>query len=148
MTPILNYLKSGTLPAERKGAKRLTKDAQNYTLIHGVLYRRGFSNPLLRCVPTSETKNVLEEVHGGMCGNHLGARALSKKVVRAGFYWPTLQRDATEFVKICPPAKNTPISTRHRQKTLSASPHHGPSQNGDLTYSAHSPKDRGKSNTS
>ena len=44
-------------------------------------------------------------MHSGICGNHLGVRALAKKVLRARFYWPTLQKEATEFVKTCPPCQ-------------------------------------------
>ncbi|XP_072087232.1 uncharacterized protein [Arachis hypogaea] len=50
-------------------------------------------------------KKVLEEVHSSMCDNYLGARALSKKVLRAGFYWPTLQNEAAEFAKTFPPCQ-------------------------------------------
>ena len=105
MIPIINYLKAETLPTEEKEAKRLKWEAQYYTIINNILYKRGISTPLLKCVPTSNTREVLEEIHGGICGNHLGARALAKKVLRTGFYWPTLQKEATEFVKTCPPCQ-------------------------------------------
>ena len=35
------------------------------------------------------------------CGNHLRARALVHKVVRAGYYWPTIQANAKAYVKVC-----------------------------------------------
>ena len=105
MTPIINYLKSETLPTDNKEAKRLVREVQYYTIIQDVLYKRGISTPLLKCVPTSATREVLKEIYSGMCGNHLGARALAKKVLRAGFYWPTLQREVIEFVKTCPPCQ-------------------------------------------
>ncbi|XP_072064357.1 uncharacterized protein [Arachis hypogaea] len=105
MTPKINYLKSETLPADKKDSKRLIREVQYYTMVHDVLYKREISTPLLKCVPTFATKEVLEEVHGGMCGNHLRTRALSKKLLRAGFYWPTLQKETTEFVKTCPPCQ-------------------------------------------
>ena len=73
MTPIINYLKTEALPTDEKEAKRLKREAQYYTIINNTLYKRGISIPLLKCVPTNNTKEVLEEVHGGMCGNHLGA---------------------------------------------------------------------------
>ncbi|XP_072054925.1 uncharacterized protein [Arachis hypogaea] len=90
---------------ERRDAKRLIREAQSYTLVNDVLYRRVISTPLLKCVPNSNTREVLEDVHSGMCGNHLGARALSQKVVQADFFRPTLQKEAAEFVKTCHPCQ-------------------------------------------
>ena len=54
MTPIINYLKTGTLPTEEKEAKRLKREAQYYTIINNILYKRGISIPLLKCVPTNK----------------------------------------------------------------------------------------------
>uniref|UniRef100_A0A2N9F6A6 RNase H type-1 domain-containing protein n=1 Tax=Fagus sylvatica TaxID=28930 RepID=A0A2N9F6A6_FAGSY len=67
----------------------------------GVLYKRGFSLPYLRCLAPDEAKYVMREIHEGICGNHLGARALQKKIVRAGYYWPSMQADANRFVQHC-----------------------------------------------
>ncbi|XP_072071902.1 uncharacterized protein [Arachis hypogaea] len=81
MTPIVNYLKFETFPTDKKEAKRLVREAQYYTIVDDILYKREISTPLLKCVPTSATRDVLEEVHGGMCGNHFRAKALAKKVL-------------------------------------------------------------------
>ena len=40
-------------------------------------------------------------MHEGVCGVHYMAKTIAHKVLRAGFWWPTLFRDAHEFVKIC-----------------------------------------------
>ena len=66
-----------------------------------VLYKRGFSQPYLRCLAPDEANYVLREVHKGACGNHSGARSLVHKVVCAGYYWPTIQADAKAYVKVC-----------------------------------------------
>ena len=66
-----------------------------------VLYKRGFSQPYLRCLVPDEANYVLREVHKGACGNHSGIRSLVHKVVRAGYYWPTVQADAKAYVKVC-----------------------------------------------
>ena len=66
-----------------------------------VLYKRGFSQPYLRCLAPDETNYVLWEVHERAYGNHLGARSLIHKVVRAGYYWPTVQANAKVYVKVC-----------------------------------------------
>ncbi|XP_016192123.1 uncharacterized protein LOC107633004 [Arachis ipaensis] len=101
MIPIVEYLKFDILPEEQKEAYKCRKEAQNYTLVRNVLYKRGISIALLKCVPTSKTEDVLDEVHNGICGNHLRARSLARKVIRAGFFWPTLQKNATNSVKKC-----------------------------------------------
>ena len=72
-----------------------------YVLMNEVLYKRGFSQPYLRCLALDEANYVLREVHEGACGNHSGARSLVSKVVRAGYYWPNMQADAKAYVKVC-----------------------------------------------
>ena len=43
----------------------------------------------------------MREVHEEIYGNHLGSRSLVHKLVRAGYYWPTMQKDAKAYVKTC-----------------------------------------------
>ena len=43
----------------------------------------------------------MREVHEGICGNHSGSRSLVHKLVRAGYYWPTMQKDAEAYVRAC-----------------------------------------------
>jgi len=57
--------------------------------------------PMLRYLGEDETSLVLLEVHEGVCGSHVGGRALDKKLLRAGYYWFMLLNDCTEFVKKC-----------------------------------------------
>ena len=55
----------------------------------------------LKCVDEEEARYILEEIHGGVCGDHAGPRSLVNKVVRTGYFWPTMQVDAVEIVKRC-----------------------------------------------
>ncbi|XP_073278732.1 uncharacterized protein [Primulina huaijiensis] len=57
--------------------------------------------PLLRCLSYQEADYVLREVHEGCCGNHLGAYALARKVLLAGYSWPSVLHDAQEIVMSC-----------------------------------------------
>ena len=90
MTPIVSYLKDGKLPEGKDKARKLRVRAARYVLIDEVLYKRGFFQPYLRCLTPDEANYVLREIHEGACGNHSGARSLIHKVVRAGYYWPTV----------------------------------------------------------
>ena len=101
MTPILLYLKHGRLSEDKDKARRLRIKAAKYVFIDEVLYKRGFSQPYLRCLALDKSNYVLREVYEGACGNHSEARALVHKVVHAGYYWPTIQADAKAYVKVC-----------------------------------------------
>ena len=86
MTPIISYLKDGKLPEGKDEAKKLRVKAARYILINEVLYKRGFSQPYLRCLTLDGANYVLREIHEGACGNHLGAKSLIHKVVHAEYY--------------------------------------------------------------
>nr|GEZ97330.1 hypothetical protein [Tanacetum cinerariifolium] len=44
---------------------------------------------------------ILEACHNGPTGGHHGANLTAKKIFDAGFFWPTIYKDAYEFVKNC-----------------------------------------------
>ncbi|RDX66810.1 Pro-Pol polyprotein, partial [Mucuna pruriens] len=100
MIPIFNYLQGGG-PNDPEGMLKIAKEASKYTILGQQLYRRGFSFPLLRCLDEEDSLYVLKEVHEGICGTHIGGRALVSKIARVGYYWPTLKRDCMEYVRKC-----------------------------------------------
>ena len=55
----------------------------------------------LKYLTPDEAIYVLWEIHEGVCGNHFGPRSLVGKMIRADYFWPTIQKDATELVKNC-----------------------------------------------
>ena len=77
ISPITNYLKSGTLPEDRNAAIKIKARAARYALINDVLYMRSFSKPYQRCVPLDEAKHIIKQVHRGICGTHICIRSLS-----------------------------------------------------------------------
>ena len=46
--------------------------------------------PYLKCVNKEEVKYILEEIHEGVCEDHVGLRSLVSKVIRTGYFWPTI----------------------------------------------------------
>ncbi|XP_022856950.1 uncharacterized protein LOC111378017 [Olea europaea var. sylvestris] len=98
MQPIVAYLKDQVLPTDKHKAYKLRKRSAHFLFIDDVLYKRSSSSPLLRCVGGEEATYILREVHKGVCGNHSGGLSLAQKILRQGYYWPTLKRDALEFV--------------------------------------------------
>ncbi|XP_062108789.1 uncharacterized protein LOC133819531 [Humulus lupulus] len=98
---IKRYLEEGTLPVDKKEARRLVYKAARYTLVDGVLYKRWFSMPLLRCVEEEEAPKVLHEIHEGECGNHESEPSTARKAMRQGYYCPSMEKDANDFSKKC-----------------------------------------------
>ena len=80
MDPLVSYLRDGTLPPDPKDANRIEK-AQCFTLYEGILYKKAFSHPLLRCTTPDEGRKILEEIHEGECGAHIGGRTLAAKAL-------------------------------------------------------------------
>src|SRR3989337_3094410 len=72
-----------------------------YQFVDDTLYRRRPNVVKLKCICWEEGKELLAEIHGGMCGSHIGSRDLVGKAFRQGFYWPTALQDATELVTKC-----------------------------------------------
>ncbi|XP_025640755.1 uncharacterized protein [Arachis hypogaea] len=72
--PILQYLLDGTLPLDPKEGKQIKREAANYTIVAGQLYKRGFSQPLLKCIEPGDTEYILREIHEGCCGHHVGGK--------------------------------------------------------------------------
>ncbi|XP_061344003.1 uncharacterized protein LOC133289978 [Gastrolobium bilobum] len=99
--PIVAYLEKGIQPDETQEARKLVRNAACFTIIEGQLYKKGFYTPMLKCLGRSEVEYVLAEIHEGINGHHIGGKALARKALRAGYYWPTMEADAKEHVKKC-----------------------------------------------
>nr|GEU84045.1 DNA-directed DNA polymerase [Tanacetum cinerariifolium] len=54
-----------------------------------------------RCVHGQEAFEILKACHEGPSGGHHGANLTAKKVFDAGFFWPSIYRDAHEMIKSC-----------------------------------------------
>lgn len=50
MTPILEYIMSGTEPSDPRKAKIVRRRTSSYSVINRVLYKRSFTVPLLKCI--------------------------------------------------------------------------------------------------
>ncbi|XP_021751089.1 uncharacterized protein LOC110716764 [Chenopodium quinoa] len=71
---ILAYKVHGSLPDDEVQAKKVNKDANWYVVINGELNKKGFSKPLLRCIPEWEQESIMEEAHSGIYANHIGGK--------------------------------------------------------------------------
>ena len=99
--PIVSYLRNGILLEGRSASHRLKVQASRFVMIEDVLYKRGFSHLYLRCLTPNEADYVVREVHKGEYENHLRACSLVHKLIWAGYYWSTMQKDTQSYVKAC-----------------------------------------------
>ncbi|XP_063948132.1 uncharacterized protein LOC135152219 [Daucus carota subsp. sativus] len=122
-TPIQGYIANGTLPTDKDEARKLRYKAAQYVIYDGVLYKSGFNRPLLRCVVGIRCEYIMREVHEGIFGNHSGGASLAHKILRQGYYWPTLYKDAHAFAKArdsCQRFSNTNKNPAVPLKTLTS----------------------------
>ena len=54
-----------------------------------------------RCVPENEQCKIMNECHASPYGGHFSGERTAHKILQSGFYWPTIFRDCTEWVKLC-----------------------------------------------
>ncbi|XP_073107230.1 uncharacterized protein [Elaeis guineensis] len=97
--PLLKYLRLDELPSDSWEAWKIRKQAVRYVLHDDKLYKRSFFLPLLRCLRSSKADYALREVHKEIYENHLGVKILSYKILRQGYYWPLMQKNASDFVR-------------------------------------------------
>ncbi|XP_004296218.1 PREDICTED: gypsy retrotransposon integrase-like protein 1-like [Fragaria vesca subsp. vesca] len=101
MDPIIEFLKEGVRPENRRQARKLQSRCARYTLIDGKLYRRGYRFPSLKCVSVEEGEAILRDIHEGVCGNHYGSRSMSFKALRTGYFWPNMGKMADQMSARC-----------------------------------------------
>ncbi|KAL0456022.1 UNVERIFIED_CONTAM: hypothetical protein Slati_0941400 [Sesamum latifolium] len=101
MDQIRRYLETGNLPEDKDEARRVKKVSGRFFIEGGYLFKKSFTTPVLRCLNSEEAWEVMKEIHEGSCGNHTGGRSLATKILRNGYFWPTIQRDSIQMVRTC-----------------------------------------------
>ena len=72
MDLIITYLRNDELPERKMEARIMRLKAACYVLNDDKLHRRGYSMPLLKCIPPIKVEYAMKEIHEGICGNHTG----------------------------------------------------------------------------
>ena len=83
--------------------QRLRHLAQDYLIVGDALYHRGVDTVLCRCVTHNEGKPIMNDCHLGAYGGHLSGLATTQKILRAGYFWPSIFKDCITTVKKCHP---------------------------------------------
>ena len=100
---ILQYLKDGTYPpfADKNDQLTIRRFSTNYIICGERLYRRSYDGIHLLCVITKEAQQIIEEVHESSYRPHMNEHMLSRKIMRQGYYWTTMEADCVARVRKC-----------------------------------------------
>jgi hypothetical protein len=98
---IMAYLHHHYEPDNNTELTRMQQRAKSNQIIRDKLYKTSVTGPLLHYLSRDEGKELLTQTHLGVCGGHIGARALTAKVFRQGFYWPSIIDDASKLITTC-----------------------------------------------
>ena len=66
-----------------------------------MLFRKNFDGVFLHCLEKEESERVLAQLHSGDVGGHFGGYTTAHKVLRDGYYWPILFKDAHMLSRKC-----------------------------------------------
>ncbi|GJX94079.1 reverse transcriptase domain-containing protein [Tanacetum coccineum] len=77
------------------------KDVKHYFWDDPFLFKICADQVIRHCVSGQEAFNILKACHSGPTKGHYGANYTAKKIFDSGFYWPTIYKDAHDFVTRC-----------------------------------------------
>ncbi|GJW81794.1 reverse transcriptase domain-containing protein [Tanacetum coccineum] len=81
--------------------RKFFKDVKHYFWDDPFLFKIRANLVIRRCVSGQEAFDILKACHSRPTGGHYGANYTAKKIFDSGFYWPTIYKDAHDFVTRC-----------------------------------------------
>ena len=75
----VGFLQIGELPGEQQEAEKVAYRSTLYQFVDNILYRKRSNGVKLKCTSWEEGLELLAEIHGGICGSHIGSRDLAGK---------------------------------------------------------------------
>ena len=116
---IVNYLAADVEPEELRGYTRnnIFRKVRRYHWDEPYLYKH-YSEGIYRlCVAETEIPDILYHCHGSEYTGHFATFKTVSKILQAGFWWPTMFRDAHAFIAQCDRCQRRgKISKRHEME--------------------------------
>ena len=99
----MEFLLNLSFPPEMEKSKRrdFKLKVVNYFIVVNHLYWKDLVGVLLRFVDEVESQKVISEIHAGVCGGNLYWKATANKILKAGYYWPTIFSDVFAKFRAC-----------------------------------------------
>ena len=100
-------LKLEVLPGLSTSQARTVKlRAAKYCIHENLLYWRDPYEMLLRCLDKEQSIEVMQQFHSSICGGHHYWKTIAHKILRAGYFWPTLFSDVFSLLNHVTSAKD------------------------------------------
>ncbi|GKD44940.1 reverse transcriptase domain-containing protein [Tanacetum coccineum] len=93
-----NFLIKGMSTQQKR---KFFKDIKHYFWDDPYLFHTCADQINRRCVFVQEALEILKACHEGPTGGHHSANITTRKIFNAGFFWPTIYKDAYELIKSC-----------------------------------------------
>jgi hypothetical protein len=86
--------------------RRLRLESSRYIILGDFLFKRSADGIVLRCVNNEEAHKLLQETHGSSdfvmhVGGHFSTKATAFKIIRNGYYWPSIFQESYKFARSC-----------------------------------------------
>jgi hypothetical protein len=100
---IIIYLQTQTFQPNLSSTYRhfIRYQAHQYIILGDTLYHHGVDSVFRRCLTYDEVEKALNDYHSRACGGHMSGYATAQKILRAGYFWPSLFKDCIIFVQKC-----------------------------------------------
>ncbi|GJT81788.1 reverse transcriptase domain-containing protein, partial [Tanacetum coccineum] len=98
-----NYIVGKIVPPNctPKKRKRFFSQIKNYIWDEPYAFKLCSDNVMRRCVATNKIHEILAHCHFGPTGGHHSTSITGRKVYESGFYWPSIFKDAKDYVIRC-----------------------------------------------
>ncbi|MCO5580282.1 hypothetical protein L7F22_034148 [Adiantum nelumboides] len=103
LTPVVNYILEGEFLKEFTTGQRrkLIKQASTFLWLEESLYQKGKDLVCRRVPSTNEIPKILKGLHEEACGGHFSHELTLKKVLLAGYVWPSMHADVQHWCRSC-----------------------------------------------
>ncbi|GJZ76565.1 reverse transcriptase domain-containing protein, partial [Tanacetum coccineum] len=81
--------------------RRFFSQVKHYFWDEPYAFKLWSDNVMRRCVVGNEIFEILAHCHSGPTGGHHSASVTGRKVYESGFYWPSIFKDAKDYVMKC-----------------------------------------------
>jgi hypothetical protein len=97
---VANYLVTWKLPNKlsHREKQKVIQLSENYMWHDDCLYKIGPDLVIRRCVREDEIHDILQACHDGPRGGHFAEKRTAYKVMKFGYYWPNIFKDARTYV--------------------------------------------------